>query len=82
MTSSAKIVKYLQTAIKGRQYFFQGMKKVSYRDGIHFHRGEIQVQAVVFYHPVAEHLPQDIASELRQCGIDEQVLPQFGIRIS
>ena len=25
-------------------------------------------------HPVTEHLPKDVASELRQCGIDEQVL--------
>ena len=25
-------------------------------------------------HPVTEHLPKDVATELRQCGIDEEVL--------
>lgn len=24
----------------------------------------------MFYHPVTEHLPQDIAAELRQRGVD------------
>ena len=28
----------------------------------------------MFQHPVTEHLPQDIAAELRQRGVDEQVL--------
>jgi len=28
----------------------------------------------MFNHPVAEHLPQDIAAELRQHGIDELIL--------
>lgn len=29
---------------------------------------------MMLQHPVAEHFPQDIATELRQCGVDEQVL--------
>ena len=29
---------------------------------------------MMFQHSVAEHLPQDIATELRQRGVDEQVL--------
>lgn len=28
----------------------------------------------MFQHPVTEHLPQDIAAELCQRGVDEQVL--------
>ena len=47
----------------------------SYIYRIHFHRFQIQVQPVMLNHPVAEHLPQDIAAELCQRGIDEQVLP-------
>lgn len=47
----------------------------SYIYRIHFHRFQIQVQPVMLDHPVAEHLPQDIAAELCQRGIDEQVLP-------
>ena len=46
-----------------------------YSNRIHFHRFQIQVQPVMLNHPVAEHLPQDIAAELCQRGIDEQVLP-------
>ena len=45
-----------------------------YSNRIHFHRFQIQVQPVMLNHPVAEHLPQDIAAELCQRGIDEQVL--------
>lgn len=29
---------------------------------------------MMFNHPVPEHLPKDITSELRQRGVDEQVL--------
>lgn len=47
----------------------------SYIYRIHFHRFQIQVQPVMLDHPVAEHFPQDIAAELCQRGIDEQVLP-------
>ena len=28
----------------------------------------------MFYHAVTEHLPENIAPELRQCGVDEQIL--------
>ena len=46
----------------------------SYIYRIHFHRFQIQVQPVMLNHPVAEHLPQDIAAELCQRGVNEQVL--------
>lgn len=38
---------------------------------IYLHRFQIQKQPVMFNHPVAEHLPQDITTELRQRGVDE-----------
>gem|GEM_PF-3902785 len=34
----------------------------------------------MFYHTVAEHFPQDVAAELCQCGVDEQVLLLQGLR--
>ena len=36
---------------------------------------------MILYHAVAEHLPKDVASELRQRGVDEQSLSlqRFGM---
>ena len=45
-----------------------------YRYRIDFHRFQIEVQSVMLNQPVAEHPPQDVAAQLRQCGIDEQIL--------
>ena len=47
---------------------------LSHPDRIHLHGGEVQVQPVILDHTVAEHFPQDVAAELCQCGVDEQVL--------
>lgn len=41
---------------------------------IHFHRFQVQIQPMMLNHTITEHLPQDVAAELRQCGVDEQVL--------
>ena len=42
--------------------------------GFTFIVSRFRYSPVMLYHPVAEHLPQDIAAELRQRGVDEQVL--------
>ena len=39
---------------------------------VNFRRFQIQKQPMMFQHSVAEHLPQDIATELRQRGFNEQ----------
>ena len=53
---------------------------LSHRNRIDSHCLQIEVQSVMLNHSVAEHLPQDVAAELCQCGIDEQVLPLQGLR--
>lgn len=48
-----------------------------YRIG--FHGCQIQIHPLMFYHAVTEHLPENIAPELRQCGVDEQLGIGFAI---
>ena len=57
-------------------------RTVSYRYRIHFQRIKIKKYPLMFYHAVTEHLPENIAPELRQCGVDEQILffQRFGQR--
>ena len=45
-----------------------------YHYRIDLHRAEVEIESVMFYHSMSEHLPEDIAAELCQCGVDEQVL--------
>ena len=53
----------------------RGISRVRSNDNrVHFHRGEVEIESVVFKHSVAEHLPEQIATELRQRGVYEQVL--------
>lgn len=60
--------------------FRQCRQILSHRNRIDSHRLQVEVQSVMLDHSVAEHLPQDVAAELRQCGIDEQVLLLKGLR--
>ena len=45
-----------------------------YHYRIDLHRTEVKIESVMLYHSVTEHLPEDIAAKLCQCGVDEQVL--------
>ena len=49
----------------------------SYIFRIHLHRFQVQIQPVMLDHSITEHLPQDVATELLQSGVDEQLEMRF-----
>lgn len=61
---------------------YKKLNNDSYHYRIDLHRREVEIESVMLYHSVSEHLPEDIAAELSQCGIDEQILlfQRFGKR--
>ena len=59
---------------QGGSTFSYLLLPVLYPYRIDFHRFLVQEQPVMLNHPVAEHFPEDIAAELRQRGVDKQIL--------